>query len=117
MLAQRQFQSSAKASANNFRRRERDHARRIAERVVAETVVVYVDTPEWLARRRWAQNKKKQTRREVSEAAFEEIISIMEPPTVDEEALVFQYDDDMKHWLSEHADELGGKRDGERTDL
>ncbi|MFO7918833.1 MAG: ATP-binding protein [Anaerolineae bacterium] len=104
-------------ASRNFRRRERDHARRIAEQVGVEMVVIYVDTPEWLVRRRWAQNKRQQARRDVSEAAFGEIISIMEPPTVGEEALVFRYDDDMEDWLCERADELGGKRGSERNDL
>jgi len=72
-------------------------------------VLVHVDTPVELARQRWAENREKRTRRDVSDKGFEEIIAIMEPPTADEAALVFYCDDDIKGWLARHAERLAGK--------
>ncbi len=80
--------------------------RRIAERTGTEVVVVFVDAPESLVRQRLAENRDKQTRRDVSDKGFEEIISFMEPPTADEKPLVFHHNDDIWRWLAEHAEYL-----------
>jgi len=93
-------------ASRNFRQRERDHARAIVDRVGAEVVLVYVDAPETLVRRRWAENRVKQTRRDVSDRGFEEIISVMELPTAREQALVFHHEDRIESWLAEYAEEL-----------
>ena len=102
-------------ASRNFRRRERDHARSIANRMNAETVTVHVDAPESLVRKRWARNRNQQTRRVVSPEGFEEIISVMEPPSEDEEALIFRHNDDTEEWLREHAISLSGKQHGPAT--
>ena len=83
-------------ASRNFRQRERNHARAIADRMETEVVLVYVDVPEALVRQRWAENRDKQTRREVSDTGFEEIISVMEPQTADEKALVLHKNEDSK---------------------
>jgi predicted kinase len=90
-------------ASRNFTRRERHHACTLAEQIGARIVLVYVDAPEALIRRRWAENRNKHTRRDVSDKGFEEIISAMEPPTADESALVFEHDDDIQSWLARHA--------------
>ena len=96
-------------ASRNFRRRERIHARSLAERTSATVVVIFIDASEPLVRQRWAQNRHRQTRRDVSADAFEEIIAAMEPPSADEEALVFRPDDNIANWLGEHAGRLAGK--------
>ena len=96
-------------ASRNFRRRERTYARSLAERMGATVVVVYIDAPESLVRQRWAQNRHRQARRDVSVDAFAEIIAAMEPPSADEKALVFQPDDSIANWLAEHAGCLAGK--------
>jgi predicted kinase len=96
-------------ASRNFRRRERIHARSLAERMSATVVVVYIDAPESLVRQRWAQNRYRQTRRDVSADAFEEIIAAMEPPSADEKVLVFRPDDSIANWLAEHTGCLAGK--------
>ena len=99
-------------ASRNFRKDERNRAREIAERMKVEAVVIYVSTPESLIRRRWTENRDKQTRRDVSDEAFEEIICIMEPPTADEKALVFHHNDNIMSWLAEHAGYLAEKQCG-----
>jgi predicted kinase len=96
-------------ASRNFRRSERTHARSLAARMRAALVVVYIDAPESLVRQRWAQNRHKQIRRNVSDDLFEEIIAGMEAPTADEKALVFKHDDNIENWLAEHAGCLAGK--------
>ena len=98
-------------ASRNFRRRERTHAGSLAERMSATVVVIYIDAPHSLVRQRWTQNRLRQTRRDVSAEAFEEIIAAMEPPSVDEQALVFRPDDDIANWLAEHGECLAGKHD------
>ncbi len=97
-------------ASRSFRRHERDHARSIANRMNAETVVVYVDAPESLVLQRWARNRDQQARRDVSVEGFEEIISVMEPPSEDEGALVFQHNDNTEEWIAKHAELLAGKQ-------
>ena len=94
-------------ASRNFRQRERNHALATAERMGAEAVLVYVDAPETLVRHRWTENRDKQTRRDVSDSGFERVISVMEPPTADEEPLAFHHDENIKTWLAEHAERLG----------
>ncbi|MFA6109106.1 MAG: AAA family ATPase [Candidatus Latescibacterota bacterium] len=92
--------------SRGFRRRERDRARSLAESTGAEMVLIHVDTPEAVARRRWAANRAARTRRDVSEQAFEEIVAVMEPPAPDEGALVFRHGDNITRWLTEYAGDL-----------
>ena len=93
-------------ASRNFQRFERDRARAIAIRTEAELVLIHVDTPEEIARLRWAANRAKQTWRDVSDEAFEQIIAVMAPPTADENALIFHHDDDLDRWVSKHAEIL-----------
>ncbi len=88
-------------ASRNFRKSERDHAREIAIEHKADIVVIYVDTPESIVRQRWADNQKKQTRRNVSNNDFEEIISIFEPPATEENPLIFHCGDDIESWFTE----------------
>jgi predicted kinase len=92
--------------SRNFRRRERDRARALVQQVTAELVMIHVDTPEAVVRQRWAANRANQTRRDVDERDFEEIIAVMEPPAPDEGALVFRHGDCMARWLAEYAESL-----------
>ena len=96
--------------SRNFRQQERKHARAIADRAGAATVLVFVDAPEALVRQRWLRNRDKRTRRDISDTGFERIISAMEPPTADETPLVFRHDDSIGSWLAEQTRHLAGKR-------
>jgi len=101
--------SSVADASRNFRKEERDGARVLAKGAGADVVVVYVNAPEWLVRQRWAENRANQTRRDVSDKDFEEIIAVMEPPADDETPLVFRHDEDIKTWLAENTGSLAGE--------
>lgn len=97
-------------ASRNFREAERDNARRLASKCSSGVLVVYVDTPEKVCRERWDANRRTPTRRDLSRDDFEDIISVMEPPKPDEDALVFHYTNDIKRWLTEHDEHLKGRR-------
>ena len=97
-------------ASRNFRLRERNHARALAHRMGAGVVVVHVDAPETLVRRRWAENRERQARRDVSDKGFEQIIAAMQPPTPAEMPLVFHANDEIKSWLVAHAEIVAGKQ-------
>ncbi len=61
-----------------------------------------MDTPEEVVRHRWAANRAKQTRRDVSDEAFEQIIAVMQPPTAEEYDLIFSHEDDPGAWIRKH---------------
>lgn len=98
-------------ASRNFRQAEREHARTLAVRMKVEVVIVYLDTPEAIVRQRWAENRIKKTRRDVSDKGFEEIISVTEPPTDAEKAIVFKHDESIERWLQKHANDLGWEQD------
>lgn len=96
-------------ASRNFRKDERNTARRIAECVGCSVQVVYVNTPESVARQRWIANREYPTRCDITDEDFEEIVSVMTPPSVDEKPVVFPFDADVKKWLAEHSAYLSGE--------
>jgi predicted kinase len=89
-------------ASRNFRKRERQLARQIAAKLGVETVTIFVDTPEAIARQRLLENRKKQSRRDVTDKDFEEILQVIEPPTADENPIVFRYGDQIERWISKN---------------
>jgi predicted kinase len=86
-----------------FQKSERDGARQIAQECGAPLILIYVDTPEAVARERLAQNRQKTTRRDVSDADFEDVIRAMQPPGPEEKALIIHYEDDIHRWMEKHG--------------
>lgn len=89
-------------ASRNFRKSERQGARQIAARQRAEVVTIFVDTPEEIARQRLHENRTKQSRRDVSDKDFEDILQVMEPPAADENPLIFRYSDQLDNWILEN---------------
>src|SRR5262245_60732292 len=90
-------------ASRNFRRRERDRARGIAMSSGGRALLVYVDTPESVARQRLLANRHDPTRVDWGDASFDDVLTAMEPPALDEQPLVFHYRDDIDNWIQEHA--------------
>jgi len=95
-------------ASRNFRRAERDNAIHLASKCSSGVLVIYVDTPEKVCRERRYANKRTPTRSDLSGDDFEDIVSAMEPPKPDEDALAFHYTDDTKRWLTVHDERLKG---------
>ncbi|MBA2288736.1 MAG: ATP-binding protein [Ktedonobacteraceae bacterium] len=87
-------------ASRNFRKEERQLARQIATTLNAEVVTIFVDTPEAVARQRLLENRKKPSRRDVSDEGFEEILHTIELPAADENPLVFHDGDHIESWIS-----------------
>jgi len=92
-------------ASRNFRKSERKLAKHIADKTNAQLVTIFIDTPEEIVRERWQRNRDNQTRHDVSDKGFEEIIQVMETPTPDESALIFEHGDDINTWISKNFPE------------
>jgi predicted kinase len=90
-------------ASRNFRKKERQLARQIATKLKVEIVTIFVDTPEDIARKRLLENRKKNSRLDVTEKDFEKILQVWEPPTVDETPFVFRYGDQIDSWISKNT--------------
>lgn len=86
-------------ASRNFRKSERINAKNIAEKSGARFIVIYVKTPEEVVRQRWVENRRKQTRHDIEDKNFEEIINFFEPPSSDENPIILTYGDDLEQWI------------------
>lgn len=93
-------------ASRNFRKEERSHARRIAAQNNADFLLIYIDTPEHIARMRLLANRERHERVDWGNTSFDEIVQAMEPPCEDEERLVYHYKNDLEEWISKHSAEL-----------
>jgi predicted kinase len=82
-------------ASRHFSRTERDQSRHLASQLKVPLVVVYIDTPEVVARQRWLENRENPTRRDVTPEDFDAVIRAMQPPAADEAPLVFHCDEDV----------------------
>lgn len=92
-------------ASRNFRKAERMSARAIADKVKAEVVTIFVDTPAAIAHQRLLENRVTKMRVNLTDEAFEELLQVTEPPTADENPLVFRYGDQFDTWISQN---IGG---------
>jgi predicted kinase len=107
-LIGRHLQSGASVidASRNFTRGERVHASCIAADHHAELITIHVATPVHVARQRLLANRRTKTRRDVTDAAFEELLSVWESPTVDESPLVLSFGESLATWMTKHANVL-----------
>jgi predicted kinase len=96
-------------ASRNFSKTERNIVKSIADKAGVPLITVYVDTPEQMARQRLLENRRKPTRREVTDKDFEDVIRAMEPPTADEHPLIFHHFNEIDGWLFENAAKLAPK--------
>ncbi|MBO0796290.1 MAG: ATP-binding protein [Ktedonobacteraceae bacterium] len=93
-------------ASRNFSKEERQVARQIAARLNVEVVTIFVDTPEAVARQRLLENRKQPSRREVTDKDFEAVLRAMEPPTADENPIVFRFGDSVERWIAQNVPAL-----------
>jgi predicted kinase len=86
-------------ASRNFRKVERINAKNIAERSGTGFILIYVKTPEEVVRQRWGENRRTQTRHDVGDKGFEEIINFFEPPSSDENPVILNHGDDIEKWI------------------
>jgi len=90
-------------ASRNFRRRERDRGRGIAMSGGARVLLIYIDTPESVARQRLLANRHDPRWVDWGDASFDDVLTAMEPPAQDEQPLVCHYRDAIENWIQEHA--------------
>ena len=93
-------------ASRNFKKREREAAQQLAARLKIEMVTIYVDTSADIACQRLFANRDRQVRLDVTDTDFATILQVTEPPTPDENALVFYYGDDIEQWIKQNFSTL-----------
>lgn len=103
----RNFLTDGKSLLNEYAwmtREWRDRAREIATSMGVETKIIFVDTPEKIIRKRWEENKKTKERFHVAVDVFEDSIRLFEPPSEDENLILYKNDMDVSNWIKENID-------------
>ena len=96
-------------ASRNFTRAERERAKTLCREHRATLVTVHVAAPEEVTRQRLLDNRRSPTRRDVSDDAFEAILTGWEPPTADEGGVAFRFGEDPAEWMTAHAGVLSGR--------
>jgi len=88
--------------AGNFTKYERGLVRETADKLGLETIVVYINTPIAVARKRLLENKQTRARADVNEELFDQVIKEMEPPNENETNISYTPGKDLNQWINEH---------------
>lgn len=80
----------------------RNRARKLATELGIETKLLFVNTPEQIARERWQQNRKNNSRFDVPDSVFEEAIKLFEKPTKDENIIVYDQSMNLDAWIEKN---------------
>lgn len=83
----------------NFTKHERDLVRSISTELGINSIVVWVNTPESLARERLIENIKTRKRFQVSESIFNEVLLEMEPPQTTENFISYDSSISPEKWI------------------
>ncbi len=82
----------------NQSRISRDTLREIAKEVGADSKVIFMNISEKIVRERWRQNQESKERFHLPERFFNAAFDNYEPPTEDENLVVFNQSDDITKW-------------------
>lgn len=89
------------SDAVNFTNEQRDYLRNIANRCGATAKVIYVNPPQGIAQARWLENKKTGLRPDVRADDFSQVADNFQPPTEDENAIVYDGISDLDSWIKQ----------------
>lgn len=84
----------------NFTKYERGLVSEIAKNLDIEIKTIFVDTPVEVARERLLKNRQTKKRFDVSDEDFESTIAEMEPPTEDENPILFKTNSSAEELIS-----------------
>jgi predicted kinase len=85
--------------AVGHRRRHRHRMRRLASELGARMTIIYLDVGVEEARERLFANRRNPVRFDVPDGGFAWIVSEMEPPAADEEALIYRPEELLPDWI------------------
>lgn len=84
----------------NFTKYERDLVKKIADDLGITSVTIYVDIPVREAKKRLLSNRTSNIRFDVSDADFESAVKEMEPPSLPENYIVFNWSDNIDSFVN-----------------
>ncbi len=97
-LAERQ---SVIYDATNFQRKERDRLRDIAARHGLPVSVIYLNLPTAEVCRRWLDNRRSGVRYDVRDEDFAQVAENFEPPSSDEDVLIYDGTLPSSQWIEQ----------------
>ncbi len=80
--------------------------RDLANRHVAYTKVIYINTPKKVAISRKEENKKLASRQHITDGHFNHILNTLEVPTRDEDVIVYRESMDFDKWIKDNFNNL-----------
>lgn len=83
----------------NFTKYERGLFKKIADKLGIKAKTVFIDIPKKIAKQRFLENKLVKNRFDISERSFEEAVAEMEPPTQEENVIVYDGKTDINKWI------------------
>lgn len=84
---------------NNPRKEHREELREVARKAETESFVIYLDTPLDTIRAREKANRTLKDRHDVDLINFEKVLQDLEPPTQDEDVLIFRPQDNIGDFI------------------
>ena len=84
---------------NNPKKEHREELREVARKAEVESFVIYLDTPLDIIRAREEANRTLQNRHDVDPVNFDKVLKDLEPPTSDENVIVFRPEDDVEKFV------------------
>lgn len=84
----------------NFIKHERDLVREKAKRLGLRSRVIWVNTPESVARERLLSNRISGDRFDVSDSDFNNTVAEIEPPDLSEDFLIYNTSETPKDWIT-----------------
>ncbi len=86
--------------AASFTRAQRDEVRAIAQTSEVPALVIFVDIPVSVARRRWLANRSSLSRHDVRDDDFAHVVDHFEPPGDDEHVLHYDGSETLAGWIT-----------------
>lgn len=90
---------SVLCDAASFTRVQRDILKNIAVRAGAKASVIYIEVSPAVATARWQQNRLQSFRSDVRDENFAYVLNNFEPPTADEDVLVYEGSTPLDQWV------------------
>lgn len=89
----------------NFTKKERNEVRQIADRLGTQTITIFLDTPPDIVRERLVKNRNTNQRFDVDQKDFESTVAEMEPPSADENPILFHHNESVEEWVKDNFEE------------
>lgn len=87
---------------SNLRYSQRENLRKIAKDLSVETVLIYLKIAKGEATKRWQNNLKTKTKKQLSQEFFERTFELFEEPKEEEKAVIYNQEADLKNWVKKN---------------